>query len=102
MNFLSRPVHHIHRSADGAVSHDSHDGMLAACSQASAADACAKVASTAEGLSEAEAAARLQKFGPNLVASERKPTIPEEIWSRARNPLNALLLTLAVISWLLG
>ena len=45
---------------------------------------------------------RLKKFGPNLVARERKATIAEELWSRARNPLNALLLSLAVVSYFLG
>jgi Mg2+-importing ATPase len=61
-----------------------------------------KLESAPEGLSAAEAAARLKKFGHNLVARERKATIPEELWSRARNPLNALLLTLAMVSYFLG
>ena len=34
-------------------------------------------------------------------ASENR-TILQEIWSRARNPLNALLLTLAAVSYFLG
>lgn len=29
---------------------------------------------------------------------ERKPTIAQELWSRAKNPLNALLLTLASLA----
>ncbi len=58
--------------------------------------------SAPEGLSGTEAAARLRKFGPNLVAREHKATIPEELWSRASNPLNALLMTLAIVSYFLG
>jgi Mg2+-importing ATPase len=78
------------------------DGLLAAITCLAPAEACSKLESTPEGLSDTEAAARLEKFGPNLVARERKATIPEEIWSRARNPLNALLLTLATVSYFLG
>lgn len=67
--------------------------LLVAVSRLDPLEACAKVGSALEGLSRVEADARLKKFGPNLVARERKATIPEELWSRARNPLNALLLT---------
>src|SRR6516225_5751765 len=79
-----------------------HDGELAAISQLQPAEACASLGSSLEGLSATEAAARQKKYGPNLVARERKPTIPEEIWNRSRNPLNALLLTLAGVSYFLG
>ena len=54
------------------------------------------------GLSAQEAAQRLDKLGPNLVTRERKPTALREVWGRARNPLNALLLTLAVVSYFIG
>src|SRR6516225_9801900 len=79
-----------------------HDGELAAISQLQPAEACASLGSSLEGLSATEAAGRQKKYGPNLVARERKPTIPEEIWNRSRNPLNALLLTLAGVSYFLG
>jgi P-type Mg2+ transporter len=55
-----------------------------------------------EGLSSAEAAARLKRFGPNAVAREGRPSIIAELWGRAMNPLNALLLVLAVISYFLS
>ncbi len=97
MHFLSKPTKKIDR-ADGAAS----DGWLLAISRLEPGEACTRMGTAAEGISAAEAAARLKKFGPNLVARERKPTIPEEIWNRARNPLNALLLTLAVVSYFLG
>jgi Mg2+-importing ATPase len=76
--------------------------QLVAASRLAPHEACARAGSAFEGLSGVEAAARLRKFGPNLVARERKATIPEELWSRARNPLNALLLTLAFVSFFLG
>ncbi len=55
-----------------------------------------------EGLSDAEVAARLKRFGPNVIAREGRPSIVAELWGRAMNPLNALLLVLAVISYFLA
>jgi Mg2+-importing ATPase len=99
MNIFSAPAKQTHRfGAEPAAS----DGLLATVNRLQPHEACAKLGSVLEGLSEAEAAVRLKKFGPNLVARERKATIPEELWSRARNPLNALLLTLASVSYFLG
>ena len=37
-----------------------------------------------------------------FVTRERRRTIAQEIWRRANNPLNGLLLTLAVVSYFLG
>jgi Mg2+-importing ATPase len=99
MNFWSNPVKETHRVRAEATARDSE---LAAISRLCPAEACKSLGSSPDGLSAAEAAIRLKKYGPNLVARERKPTIPEEIWNRARNPLNALLLTLAGVSYFLG
>ena len=99
MNFFSKPIKETYRIA---AEEGPRDGMLAAISRLQPHEACTKMGSTPEGLIDAEAVARIKKFGLNLVARERKPTIPEEIWNRARNPLNALLLTLAVVSYFLG
>ncbi len=65
-------------------------------------EACTRTGSSLEGLSQTESDARLKKFGLNLVAREGKATILQELWGRARNPLNALLLTLATVSYFLG
>jgi Mg2+-importing ATPase len=99
MNVVSKPIKEINRIGAEPTA---HDGLLATVSWLQPLEACAKLGSGLEGLSDTEAAARLKKFGPNLVARERKATIPEELWSRARNPLNALLLSLATISYFLG
>ena len=64
--------------------------------------ACRKLDSDAAGLTIDEAKRRLATSGPNLVTRERKPSVLREIWSCARNPLNALLLALALISGFLG
>jgi Mg2+-importing ATPase len=54
------------------------------------------------GLLQDEAEGRLRQFGPNLVTREHRATVLQELWGRARNPLNALLLTLAIVSYFLG
>jgi P-type Mg2+ transporter len=99
MNFWSRPPRESDRSRGESAA---RDGFLATVSRLEPREACTMLESSPEGLTTDEAAARLAKFGHNLVARERKATIPEELWSRARNPLNALLLTLAVASYFLG
>ena len=98
MSFLSTISERRHAGTEA----EAHDGMLAEICRLRPDEACVKLRSTPEGLSGEEAKARLKKFGPNLIARQRAPTIPEEIWNRARNPLNALLLTLAVVSYSLG
>ncbi len=64
--------------------------------------ACRHLGSTENGLSAAEAEERLAQYGPNLVTRERKRSIAQELWNRTKNPLNALLLTLAIVSYALG
>jgi P-type Mg2+ transporter len=80
----------------------SDDYHLSAISRLQPVEACAGVDSCLEGLTQAEAELRLKKFGPNQITREHKATILQELWGRARNPLNALLLTLAAVSYFLG
>lgn len=77
-------------------------GALLAAAQAAPADVLRSLASSVEGLTESAVAERLKRFGPNRVAHEGRPTLFQELVGRAKNPLNALLLTLAAISWSLG
>jgi P-type Mg2+ transporter len=58
--------------------------------------------SSPEGQSPEEADARLAADGRNLIAQEGRPGIPRELWGRAKDPLNALLLCLAIVSYWLG
>jgi Mg2+-importing ATPase len=60
------------------------------------------LASSTLGLTDAKAAARLKRHGPNRVAREQRQGILHEFAARAMNPLNALLLSLAGVSWLTG
>jgi P-type Mg2+ transporter len=87
---------------DGAARSPSEADELFGLSQLAAEASCKSLGSSVSGLAPDEAAQRLKTYGLNLVTRERKPTILQEIWSRANNPLNALLLTLAVVSYFLG
>jgi P-type Mg2+ transporter len=51
------------------------------------------------GLSEEEAAERLEVFGPNEVAQEAKHTWLWRLWTATRNPLVILLTVLAILSY---
>jgi Mg2+-importing ATPase len=55
--------------------------------------------SSLEGLDSAEAAARLGKHGANVIAQNGAPNPLRELLDRASNPLNALLLLLATVSY---
>ncbi len=54
------------------------------------------------GLELGEVDARLKQYGANVISREQKPSVAKELWLRARNPLNALLVTLAAVSYWLG
>jgi len=101
INFRRKPVDK--SGLSGANQHvRPRNGYLAEISRLPPSDACTRAESSVDGLSQTEAEARLTKFGPNLVAREAKATILQELWSRARNPLNALLLSLATVSYFSG
>ena len=78
------------------------DAALPALARMEPEQALERLGSTMEGLSSAEAQARLRTFGPNLLNKEQQTTIAGELWGRLYNPLNALLLTLTATSYFLG
>jgi Mg2+-importing ATPase len=65
-------------------------------------EASTSLGSSLAGLTLEEAKARLRRYGPNVVTREQRPSMAKELWVRARNPLNALLVTLAAVSYALG
>jgi Mg2+-importing ATPase len=79
-----------------------HEAALAELGSLSAEACCARLDSDAKGLPADEARRRLAADGPNIVARSLQPSVFEELLGRAKNPLNALLLTLALVSLLLG
>lgn len=76
--------------------------MLARLAACSGHEALARLGSSLDGLSEQEAAIRLRANGPNEVAHAARQSIVMEIVTRSINPLNVLLLVLAVVSFALG
>ena len=71
-----------------------HDAALA-----ESADVLQRLNTTATGLTEDEAAARLEQFGPNEVAAEAQHGWLQRIWTAVRNPLVILLMVLAVLTF---
>ncbi len=55
-----------------------------------------------EGLTAAEAAARLAKYGPNVLAKDQRAGIGKLLWHAIINPLVILLAVLATISFATG
>ena len=64
-----------------------------------AAEVFQRLNTTPTGLSEAEAAERLEVFGPNEVAQERHHEWLHRLWVAVRNPLVVLLTVLAGASF---
>ena len=54
------------------------------------------------GLSASEAADRLQRYGPNALQKEAKASVWEVALGQVRDPMNIMLLAVAVVSLLIG
>jgi len=57
---------------------------------------------TSNGLSQAEVERRLEQFGPNDIAREKRRTWLMRLWDNIKNPLVILLVILGAISYLTG
>ncbi len=85
------------------ITHAAKDlSALADISRASETECLALLGTQRAGLTDTEAERRLVADGPNVISSEQQRTILRELLGRAENPLNALLLTLAAVSYALG
>ena len=62
----------------------------------------AELGSCPQGLTAAEVEAARWRVGPNDIAATKHQSIGRELYLRIRNPLNALLLALAAVSWATG
>jgi len=85
---------HTARIADVALSNES-----LAASQVDEKAVFELFQSSPEGLDAADAEVRLAATGPNRIAQESQPSVVQELWARAKNPMNALLLCLAAVSY---
>lgn len=75
---------------------------LAEAARASLNDVFARLQTAPHGLSWKEAARRLEVFGPNELRAQRPPTWYQVLWTACKHPFNAVLVFLAVISFLTG
>ena len=57
---------------------------------------------SASGLSAAEAANRLERFGPNQITSEKPPSVWAIALGQFRNPMNIMLVAVVVVSFAIG
>ena len=55
-----------------------------------------------DGLTAAEAEARLEQYGANVVAREKRLTFFARLWENVKNPLVILLVVLGLVSYLTG
>ncbi len=62
----------------------------------------ARLVTRAEGLTSAEAAERLVKHGPNVLARDQRPGLLRLLWRAVINPLVILLAVLATVSFSTG
>src|SRR5882762_11466695 len=76
--------------------------LLTETSSKSSAEAFQMLCTTPTGLTEAEAAERFEKYGPNDVAYEKKHSWWHRLYTASRNPLVILLTVLAVLSFATG
>src|SRR6266571_399944 len=58
--------------------------------------------STAQGLSQAEAARRLEQVGPNSAAEGHRESLPEALLESLREPLQLLLIVVGILSAIWG
>src|SRR5690242_15242951 len=61
-----------------------------------------ELSATADGLTGAEAALRLARFGPNLIHGERKRALILQFLAKFKNPLVIILLTASALSAFTG
>jgi len=54
------------------------------------------------GLTSAEAAQRLEEYGPNQLSEKEKVTLLQRIWKQVNNVLVAILVFVAVVSLIKG
>ena len=82
--------------------HAEGDAALLRLSRLPRAEVLQQMGATLHGLSAEEAQKRLVQYGPNRVGQHKKSGVWHELSSQLRNPLNGLLLFLAIASYFLG
>jgi Ca2+-transporting ATPase len=58
--------------------------------------------SATDGLTAAEATTRLTRYGPNQITSEKPPSVWTVALQQLRDPMNIMLIAVAVVSLAIG
>jgi Mg2+-importing ATPase len=85
---------------NGIPSHLSKKLLSSACIDTDA--LLTELDSGLQGLSQEEAETRLEKVGPNVIASEKRKSVWMRLRDNVKNPLVILLMVLGIISFLTG
>lgn len=86
----------------GASNGARHSGILTSTAQMETQAVLDQLNTTLNGLSTEEVETRLEQFGSNVVAKEKKRNPLVRLWNNVKNPLVLLLISLAVISFFTG
>ena len=89
-------------TAKTALSDSATSKELLDCGALDCEAALQKAGSCLDGLTVAEAAKRLEQYGPNQMAREKRVSWLARFWDNLKNPLVILLTGLAVVSYLTG
>lgn len=80
--------------------HDLRAKMLLESADVVPEDVLRELGSRTNGLSQAERVARMESFGTNEVAREKRPSVWKRLLDNVRNPLVILLSGLGILSYL--
>lgn len=86
----------------GALNHVQFSSLLLGVAQGDSDEAFRGLQTSVSGLSEAEAARRLEEYGPNVVTQEQRYGRLRLLGRACANPLVILLLLLATVSLITG
>lgn len=104
INALSEFLHQkaLHKARSDRQSRRLQDDEIILLSQADETSLLARLESSPMGLTEGESEERLRAYGGNAVSSGVAPALAAELIGRAFNPLNGLLVLLALVSFATG
>ena len=88
------------KASHGNGTHSFEKLVASACTDA--ATVLQQCKTDTQGLSVEEAEARLEQYGPNEVAREKRTSFLMRVWDNAKNPLVILLIVLGLVSYLTG
>jgi P-type Mg2+ transporter len=102
MSFGTGRTAHTRKPAKGVTSEIHISSKLVESAASKAAEVFDTLHTTQNGLSLPEVKARLEQYGTNEIAREKRKNWPTRLWENVKNPLVILLIILGIISYLTG